>query len=280
MVPTPEQVKGRIKNYAKENDADARVLLRIYMMERFLERITASRYADSFIIKGGILVTSLVGVSMRSTMDIDSTIQNLNLSEDKITEIIEEISNINLDDGITFQITDVSSIMDEMEYPGIRISLDALMGKMNTPIKIDISAGDAITPRAIEYSYKLMLEERVIKLWAYNLETILAEKLQTVLSRGTLNTRMRDFYDIYALLKAHEHQVDKSTFRKAFEATCTKRGTSLQQEQCTEIIDAISLDDVLQKLWNTYQRKYAYADLISYTDVMDSIKELNAIVAK
>lgn len=280
MVPTPEQVKGRIKNYAKENDADARVLLRIYMMERFLERITASRYADSFIIKGGILVTSLVGVSMRSTMDIDSTIQNLNLSEDKITEIIEEISNINLDDGITFQITDVSSIMDEMEYPGIRISLDALMGKMNTPIKIDISAGDAITPRAIEYSYKLMLEERVIKLWAYNLETILAEKLQTVLSRGTLNTRMRDFYDIYALLKAHEHQIDKSTFRKAFEATCTKRGTSLQQEQCTEIIDAISLDDVLQKLWNTYQRKYAYADLISYTDVMDSIKELNAIVAK
>lgn len=280
MALTPEQVKGRIKNYAKQYNADARVLLRIYMMERFLERIAASQYAEKFIIKGGILVTSLVGVSMRSTMDIDSTIRNLNLSEDEIAEIIEEISKIDLDDGVTFQITEVSPIMDEMEYPGIRLSLDALMGKMITPIKIDISTGDVITPRAIEYSYKLMLEDRAINLWTYNLETILAEKLQTVLVRGILNTRMRDFYDIHTLISAYGNRINEPIFRKAFEATCEKRGTPLSQSRCSEIIDGITSDDVLIKLWSNYQKKYSYASSISYESIMDSIKHLNTIATK
>lgn len=201
---TPEQVKGRIKNIAKQNHADARTLMRVYMMERFLERVANSGYKDNFIIKGGMLVTAMVGVALRSTMDIDTSIKNQNLSAEDAKNIVNEIKDIDLGDGVTFDIKEVTNIMDEMEYPGIRISMNAVMGKLITPMKIDISTGDVITPRAVEYRYKLLLDDRTISLWSYNLETILAEKLQTVLSRGILNTRMRDFYDIHVLLSLYE----------------------------------------------------------------------------
>lgn len=186
MSLTPEQIKGRIKNVAKQNNADARVLLRIYMMERILERVANSRYADDFIIKGGILVTSMVGVSMRSTMDIDTSIRNWNLTEEEARQVIEEVIAVDMADDVDFIVKDVSNIMDDMEYPGIRISLDASIGQMSAPLKIDISTGDVITPKAISYEYKLMLEDRSINLWSYNLETILAEKLQTVLARDNM----------------------------------------------------------------------------------------------
>lgn len=274
MALTPEQVKGRIKNCAKQNDADPRSVLRIYMMERFLERISASQYAECFIIKGGILITSMIGVSMRSTMDIDSSIRNINLSEAEIMDIVEDISRINLDDGVSFVIKDVGSIMEDMEYPGIRVTMDALMGKMTTPIKIDISTGDVVTPRAIEYSYKLMLEDRSIRLWTYNLETSLAEKLQTVLSRGTLNTRMRDYYDIHSLLKLYKAQIEVDVLNKAFKATCEKRGTYLSVQDCNEIIEAIYQDSQLKKMWSSYQKKYSYADWITFETAIQSIKLL------
>lgn len=202
MQLTPEQVKGRIKNVAKENKADARTLMRIYMMERFLERVASSRYKDNFIIKGGMLVTAMVGVALRSTMDIDTSIKNQNLSAEDARRIVDEIKDIDLDDGVTFVVKDVSNIMDEMEYPGIRFTMNAMMGKLVTPMKIDISTGDVITPRAIEYNYKLLLDDRSINLWSYNLETILAEKLQTVLARGLLNTRMRGYQDLAFYLRA------------------------------------------------------------------------------
>lgn len=156
MQLTPEQVKGRIKNLAKDNKADARTLIRIYMMERFLERISVSNYKDKFIIKGGMLVTAMVGVALRSTMDIDASIKNHNLSKEEAMRIVDEVKDIDLKDGVLFKVKDVSSIMDEMEYPGIRFTMDAIMGKLITPIKIDISTGDVITPSAIEYQFKSM----------------------------------------------------------------------------------------------------------------------------
>lgn len=219
MQLTPEQVKGRIKNVAKENKADARTLMRIYMMERFLERVSNSKYKDNFIIKGGMLVTAMVGVANRSTMDIDTSIKNQNLSAEDVRRIVDEMKDIDLGDGVTFEIKEVSSIMDEMEYPGIRFTMNAIMGKLITPMKIDISTGDVITPRAIEYPYKLLLDDRSIRLWSYNLETILAEKLQTVLARGLLNTQMRDFYDIRTLLSIYEQEIDENVLKDAFNIT-------------------------------------------------------------
>ena len=183
MKLTSEQVKGRIRNVAKQNNTDARILMRLYMMERFLERVSVSQYKDKFVIKGGMLVTAMVGVALRTTMDIDTTIKNHDLSEEEAKHIVNEIAQINIDDGVTFEIKDMSTIMDNMEYPGIRFTMNAIMEKLITPMKIDISTGDVITPRAIEYRYKLILEDRSINLWSYNLETILAEKLQTILSR-------------------------------------------------------------------------------------------------
>lgn len=274
---TPEQIKGRIKSVAKQNNADARTLMRIYMMERFLERLAQSEYRDNFIIKGGILVTAMIGVAHRSTMDIDTSMKNLNLSADDALRVVNQVKDIDLDDGVSFEVKDVSNIMDEMEYPGIRVTMNANVGRLITPLKIDISTGDVITPRAIEFNYDLLLEDRSISLWSYNLETILAEKLQTVLARGILNTRMRDFYDIRMLLDTYEDKVNKAVLKDAFAATCKKRGTDHLQEQAEEIIKIIEADEQLQVLWRAYQKKYSYAADIDYASVISGVRKLMEI---
>lgn len=271
---TPEQIKGRIKSVAKQNNADARTLMRIYMMERFLERLAQSEYRDNFIIKGGILVTAMIGVAHRSTMDIDTSMKNLNLSAEDALRVVNQVKDIDLDDGVSFEVKDVSNIMDEMEYPGIRVTMNATVGRLITPLKIDISTGDVITPRAIEFNYDLLLEDRSISLWSYNLETILAEKLQTVLARGILNTRMRDFYDIRMLLDTYEDKVNKAVLKDAFAATCKKRGTDHLQEQAEEIIKIIEVDEQLQVLWRAYQKKYSYAADIDYASVISGVRKL------
>lgn len=271
---TPEQIKGRIKSVAKQNNADARTLMRIYMMERFLERLAQSEYRDNFIIKGGILVTAMIGVVHRSTMDIDTSMKNLNLSAEDALRVVNQVKDIDLDDGVSFDVKDVSNIMDEMEYPGIRVTMNANVGRLITPLKIDISTGDVITPRAIEFNYDLLLEDRSISLWSYNLETILAEKLQTVLARGILNTRMRDFYDIRMLLDTYEDKVNKAVLKDAFAATCKKRGTDHLQEQAEEIIKIIEADEQLQVLWRAYQKKYSYAAEIDYASVINGVRKL------
>ena len=271
---TPEQIKGRIKSVAKQNNADARTLMRIYMMERFLERLAQSEYRDNFIIKGGILVTAMIGVAHRSTMDIDTSMKNLNLSAEDALRVVNQVKDIDLDDGVSFEVKDVSNIMDEMEYPGIRVTMNANVGRLITPLKIDISTGDVITPRAIEFNYDLLLEDRSISLWSYNLETILAEKLQTVLASGILNTRMRDFYDIRMLLDTYEDKVNKAVLKDAFAATCKKRGTDHLQEQAEEIIKIIEADEQLQVLWRAYQKKYSYAAEIDYASVISGVRKL------
>lgn len=271
---THEQIKGRIKSVAKQNNADARTLMRIYMMERFLERLAQSEYRDNFIIKGGILVTAMIGVAHRSTMDIDTSMKNLNLSAEDALRVVNQVKDIDLDDGVSFEVKDVSNIMDEMEYPGIRVTMNANVGRLITPLKIDISTGDVITPRAIEFNYDLLLEDRSISLWSYNLETILAEKLQTVLARGILNTRMRDFYDIRMLLDTYEDKVNKAVLKDAFAATCKKRGTDHLQEQAEEIIKIIEADEQLQVLWRAYQKKYSYAAEIDYASVISGVRKL------
>lgn len=271
---TPEQIKGRIKSVAKQNNADARTLMRIYMMERFLERLTQSEYRDNFIIKGGILVTAMIGVAHRSTMDIDTSMKNLNLSAEDALRVVNQVKDIDLDDGVSFEVKDVSNIMDEMEYPGIRVTMNANVGRLITPLKIDISTGDVITPRAIEFNYDLLLEDRSIKLWSYNLETILAEKLQTVLARGILNTRMRDFYDIRMLVDTYEDKVNKAVLKDAFAATCKKRGTDNLQEQAEEIVKIIEADEQIQVLWRAYQKKYSYAADIDYVSVIRGVRKL------
>lgn len=274
MYLTPAQIKGRIKNVAKQNGSDPIILLRIYMMERFLERITHSKYKNDFIIKGGILVTSMIGISMRSTMDIDTTIRNFDLTKEETTRIVNEIKDISLDDHIEFVLKDVSDIMDNMEYPGIRIHMDAKLENLIVPIKIDISTGDVITPSEIRYEYPLLLEEKTLQLWSYNLETILAEKIQTILSRGLLNTRMRDFYDVTALFNRYQDSINYNDLSLAFDKTCRKRGTFSLLKDYEEILSSISEDKTLKNLWKNYCHKYKYASHIDFSTNLEILKYL------
>lgn len=271
MALSAAQVKGRIKNIAQQNHADARVLLRLYAMDRFLERLVNSKYRDNFVIKGGILVTAMVGVSQRATMDIDASINNEQLSAKNAELIIKEIANINLNDGMTFFIKSSEEIMDEMEYPGIRILMNAYLDEMVIPLKIDISTGDVITPQAVEFDYPLILEKRTISLWSYNLETVLAEKLQTIMSRGILNTRMRDYYDVYTLLNMYGERINQNVFRKAFLATCQKRETNGLLDHANQIISSVETNESIQTLWKKYQEKYSYAAEILFHEIIKSI---------
>ena len=249
MIKTARQLKDLIRNLSREKSADAQILMRNYMMERFLERISLSEYRDKFILKGGMLVAAMVGLDARSTMDLDATIKGANVNVEDIENLISSIVTVPIDDGVKFQLKSISEIMDEAEYPGIRVSMSTTFDGVVTPLKIDISTGDAITPREVRYSFKLMLEDRSIDIWAYNLETVLAEKLETIITRATTNTRMRDFYDIYILEQLHGTTLNPKILHDALLATAHKRGSEKYLNQAEEVFDEVENDLVMQKLW-------------------------------
>ena len=216
MIYTSIQLKALVRNMSKGKSKRAQMIIQNYVMERFLERLSLSKYKENIILKGGKLVAAMIGLNQRSTLDIDATVKNIPLSEIGAQKIIEEIISIEIEDGLSFEITSVTSILDTAEYPGIRIVLDALLENMHTPLKIDFSTGDVITPREIEYSFRLLFEDRTLSIMAYNLETVLAEKLETLIVRGVTNSRMRDFYDIHVLLDTQLEIIDLEILKRAF----------------------------------------------------------------
>ena len=223
MIHTSTQLKALVRNISHGDNAKAMTLIRNFVMERFLERMSLSKYSGNLILKGGLLIASMVGLDNRATMDIDTTIRNYNFSAEDAEKMIEDIIAVPLEDGTRFTVKSVENIMDDAEYPGIRFKLEAALDNMKTPLKIDISTDDVITPKEINYEYKLMFEERSIPLLAYNLETVLAEKIETIISRGTLNTRMRDYYDLMILNVVKSDAINYADLTKALEATSRKR---------------------------------------------------------
>jgi len=282
MITTARQLKDLVRNLSKKKSADAQILMRNYMMERFLERISLSEYKNQFILKGGMLVAAMVGLDARATMDLDATIKGTNVSVEDVEMIISKIISIPLNDGVLFRIKRISEIMEEADYPGVRVSMETKFDGVITPLKIDISTGDIITPREIKYNFNLMLENRTIEVWAYNLETVLAEKLETVISRNVTNTRMRDFYDIYILQKLHGKQLKKQVLWNALVATARKRGTleQINSGDRREIFDEIEISSVMENLWKTYQKNYSYAADISWHTIMKSICTLYGSMLK
>lgn len=274
MIKTARQLKDLIRNLSKDKSADAQILMRNYMMERFLERISLSEYRDKFILKGGMLVAAMVGLDARSTMDIDATVKGATVGIEEVENMITSIISVQVKDDVEFRLKRISEIMDEAEYPGIRVSMETKFDGMITPLKIDISTGDAITPREVRYSFKLMLEERTIEIWAYNLETVLAEKLETVISRATANTRMRDFYDLYILNQLHGQSIVQDNLHAALFATAKKRGTEKLLADALVTIDEVEADPNMEKLWQAYQNKFSYAADLPWHMVMVSIRSL------
>ena len=273
MIHSSKQLKDLIRNLSKEVGIEAHVLIRKYMMERFLERVSSSKYNGSFILKGGMLVAAFVGVEARATMDIDTTIKGIPVTMVDMERTITEISNIDLDDNVKFRIKKVSEIMDEAEYSGIRFSMDAVLDGAVIPLKIDISTGDVITPREIAYSYKLMFEDRTIPIMTYPIETVLAEKLETVISRSVTNTRMRDFYDIHILLKSQN--IDADILALALERTAKKRGNFSLLENAESVLKIVKSDEDMKRLWNIYQKKFKYAGEYTWDEVIHSVRELS-----
>ena len=282
MITTARQLKDLVRNLSKKKSADAQILMRNYMMERFLERISLSEYKNQFILKGGMLVAAMVGLDARATMDLDATIKGTNVSVEDVEMIISKIISIPLNDGVLFRIKRISEIMEEADYPGVRVSMETKFDGVITPLKIDISTGDVITPREIKYNFNLMLENRTIEVWAYNLETVLAEKLETVISRNVTNTRMRDFYDIYILQKLYGEQLSKDVLRDALVATAKKRETleQIETEDIDEVFDEIQSSSVMENLWKAYQRNYSYSADIPWHTIMKSIRTLYEIISK
>ena len=273
MIHSSKQLKDLIRNLSKEVGIEAHVLIRKYMMERFLERVSSSKYNGSFILKGGMLVAAFVGVEARATMDIDTTIKGIPVTMVDMERIITEISNIDLEDNVKFRIKKVSEIMDEAEYSGIRFSMDALLDGAVIPLKIDISTGDVITPREMAYSYKLMFEDRTIPIMTYPIETVLAEKLETVISRSITNTRMRDFYDIHILLKSQN--IDADILALALERTAKKRGNFNLLENAESVLKVVKSDEDMKRLWDIYQKKFKYAGEYTWDEVIHSVRELS-----
>ena len=271
-------VKAKIKNKAGGSSDKSQIMLRIYLMERLLERVSLSKYRDNFVLKGGLLVSSLVGVDMRSTMDVDTTVKSLPMNKKSVQKILEEIMAIEVEDGVSFRISKVQDIMEGHEYEGLRFMIECSMDRLKQTIKIDISTGDEITPGAIEYKLPLIIEDRTIELWAYNLETLLAEKLETIMVRAEANTRMRDFYDIHVLLEQDAVTIDRDTMKAAFYATCNKRGSIELIGTIDDVLNKISDDETMRQLWNNYRKSNYYVGALEWEDVIGSARKLRIMI--
>ena len=278
MIKSATAVKAKIKNKAGGSSDKSQIMLRIYLMERLLERVSLSKYRDNFVLKGGLLVSSLVGVDMRSTMDVDTTVKSLPMNKKSVQKILEEIMAIEVEDGVSFRISKVQDIMEGHEYEGLRFMIECSMDRLKQTIKIDISTGDEITPGAIEYKLPLIIEDRSIDLWAYNLETLLAEKLETIMVRGEANTRMRDFYDIHVLLKQDVVTVDRDLLKAAFYATCKNRESIEQIGTIDDVINKIADDEIMRKLWSNYRKTNYYVGTLEWDDVIGSAEKLRLMI--
>lgn len=278
MIKSATALKAKIKNKAGRDSDKSQIILRIYLMERLLERVSLSQYRDNFVLKGGLLVSSLVGVDMRSTMDVDTTVKSLPLNKMSAQKILEEIIAVKLEDGVAFRIAKVQDIMEGHEYEGIRCMIECTIDKLKQTIKVDISTGDEITPRAVAYRLPLIIEDRSINLWAYNLETLLAEKLETIMVRAEANTRMRDFYDIHVLLEQDVVTIDRDTMKSAFYATCKRRESTERIVTIDDVINKIADDEVMKQQWKNYRKNNYYVGTLEWDDVIGSTRTLRTMV--
>ncbi len=273
-MKTPEQLKGAIRNIAQEKKLKPQEVLQMFLFERILERLSLSKYKDNFILKGGLLISSMIGVEGRSTLDMDTTVRGLPMEEGHIRKVIIELLQVDVEDGIQFTFQKIEPIREDDVYNNFRVHVKAAYGKIDAPMKIDITTGDSITPAAINYSYRLLFEDKAVPVMAYSIETILAEKYETIIRRNIGTTRARDFYDLYVLFKIKFEEIQMQIFKMAVENTARKRGSLEEMEDWMEICEDIKQEPALEKLWLNYQNENQYAEDISFKDIVDNLIEV------
>lgn len=272
------QLKAKIRNLSKAKNISAQIIMQNYMLERLLERISLSPYQSNFILKGGFLIAAIVGLDTRATMDIDATLQGLPVNPQVVTEMFTKICQIPIDDQISFTLKRTEEIRNEAKYTGVRLSLEAHYPPMVIPLKLDITTGDKITPKEIEYQFNLLLEPRSIKILAYNLETVLAEKLETIISRGDQNTRPRDYYDIYIIHKLQWQNINLEVLKQALSVTAENRNSMIILERYTEILESVAKSNVMNQHWLNYQNQFDYAKSISFEEICQTLKIICELV--
>ena len=274
---TSEKLKGKIKSFSEKNNLKAQEVLQMYFFERFLVRLEKSRYKANFIIKGGFLISSIIGIQNRTTMDIDTTIKGLPVKEEIIKEIILEILNIEVNDGIEFVLGKIENIREISEYENYRLHLTANFEKIKNPLKIDITTGDVIIPSEIEYSYETIFKEK-LNILAYSLETLIAEKYETIIKRNITTTRLRDFYDIYMIFKLKNDKINVNNLKQAIWETAKNRNSTEEILESKEILEDIKNDEYLNKQWNIYKNENKYVDNIQFSEILELLNKIADIV--
>ena len=273
MIKNAKSLMDKSRNIAVKNNITINEVLQNYMFERILERLSVSKYKNNFILKGGLLLSSIMGIDTRTTMDMDTCIKGIELTDEQLYEVLQEILNIDVNDGVKFEIRNSQPIREEDDYGGLKYNLLAIFDNLRVNLSIDIATGDLITPREIEYEYKMLFEDRKLKIMTYNIESIVAEKFQTVISRGILNSRMKDYYDLYYLITYQEFS--KENLKNAIEKTFEKRDTNIKS--INKVIDELEKSEFVKELWTSYSKKYQYAKGIEFEKVLGSIREIEKI---
>ena len=273
MNPHEMSWKARINRYASEHGITSQVVLQNIMLERFLRRLASSPYKDHFVLKGGVLVAAIVGLDYRNTMDIDMTLLHYSLHEEKLSHALNEIISLDVGDDTTFHLLRMESIRQDDEYGGLRIHMQAQSGNIAVPFSIDVSTGDAITPQPIETSIPSFFDGlSPVRMWSYNVETVLAEKLETILRRGVLSTRPRDFYDVYILTRLCNP--DSAILAQAVHATTKHRNSEETLTHWREIVAQLSTSSPMQQHWKKYRRSFSYAKAVDYSQLMETLNDL------
>ena len=277
-MKTSEQIKGAIRNISKKTGVNPNSLLQMCLFEGILEKISKSKYRENFILKGGLLISSLIGVDVRSTMDMDTTLRGIPLNEVSITNILNEILAIEIDADIEYKLIKLSPIRQEDVYEDLCACISCIFGKINASLNIDITTGDVITPREMNYSYSKILEEGTISIMTYTIETILAEKFETISSRNITTTRARDFYDLYMVYSIYKDKIDKDLLRKAIERTSKYRGSFETALQYKEIVELFRESETPKELWKKYTQNNPYAKDVDFLDTISIYEEIGTVL--
>ena len=277
-MKTSEQIKGAIRNISKKTGVNPNSLLQMCLFEGILEKLSKSKYSENFILKGGLLISSLIGVDMRSTMDMDTTLKGIPLNEESISNILNEILAIEIDADIEYKLIKLSPIRQEDVYEDFCASISCIFGKINATLNIDITTGDVITPREMNYSYSRILEEGTIPIMTYTIETILAEKFETISSRNITTTRARDFYDLYMIYSIYKDKIDKGILRKAIERTSKYRGSFETALQYKEIVELFRESETPKELWKKYTQNNPYSKDVDFLDTISVYEEIGTVL--